>query len=282
MELWYTERQTDNMKISFRIRETLVREKTEFQDLAVVDTLEFGRMLILDNCVMTTVKDEFVYHEMIVHVPLLAHPNPRRVLIIGGGDGGTVREVVKHPEVEKVTMVEIDRRVVENAKKFLPELACELDNPRAEVLFEDGIEYIKNHKDEFDVIILDTTDPIGPAVGLFTAEFYGHCHAALKDGGLVVAQTESPFVLPELIVKVQDNMAQSFPIVQMYLANIPTYPAGLWSFSIGSKGTDPQTPRPLNFDTRYYTTDVHKAAFTLPRFAAELSYKVRKEKGLVK
>ncbi len=270
MEIWYTEKQTENLAISFRLKETLVREQTQFQDLAIVDTLQYGKMLVLDNCVMTTEVDEFVYHEMITHVALHTHPNPKKVLVIGGGDGGAMREIIKHPSVERAVMVEIDGRVIDTCKEHLPSISCALSDPRVEVMVDDGIKFVKEARDEFDVILSDSTDPIGPAVGLFSAEFYRDAFNALKDDGIFVAQSESPFLHPQLIKDVQSRVSSVFPITRLYLASIPTYPSGLWSFTMGSKKYDPATPRPLTFDTKYYTTELHQAAFKLPRFALEL------------
>lgn len=270
MEIWYTEKQTDNLSISFRIKETLVREQTQFQDLAIVDTLQYGRMLVLDNCVMTSETDEFVYHEMITHVALHTHPSPKKVLVIGGGDGGAIREILKHPSVEQAVLVEIDGRVVDHCKTFLPSISCSLDDPRVRVIVGDGIKFIKEAKNEFDVILSDSTDPIGPAVGLFSAEFYRDSADALKDDGIFVAQSESPFLNQQLIKDVQSRLASVFPITRLFLASIPTYPSGLWSFSMGSKKHNPSNPRPLVFDTKYYTTELHQAAFKLPRFALDL------------
>lgn len=274
MELWFTEKQTPNLGITCKIKSTLIAEQTPYQHLAIIDTEQFDRMLVLDGMVQTTIKDEFVYHEMITLVGLNTHPNPRRVLIIGGGDGGTLREVVKHPAVEKATMVEIDRRVVETAIEFLPEISSALQgNPKAEVLIDDGIEYVKNHKNEFDLIIVDSTEPVGPAAGLFSRDFYQSIFEALKEDGLFVAQTESPFVNQDLIRQVFASISDIYPITKLFLASVPTYPSGLWSFTMGSKKYDPENIRPENcpeISTRYYTADLHLAAFKLPRFVQEL------------
>lgn len=273
MELWYTEKQTENHGITSKITRTLHTEKTEFQDLAVLETIQFGRMLTLDGLVMTTIEDEFVYHEMITHVPLNTHANPERVLVIGGGDGGTIREVVKHPQVKQVVLVEIDRRVVEVSREYLPEISCALDNPKVTVLYEDGIKYVREHKNEFDIIVIDSTDPIGPAVGLFSLEFYRHAAEALKDDGIMVAQTESPFFNKELITQVNRDIGSVFPITKLYLAHIPTYPSGTWSFTMGSKKYDPETADLSHwpgYATRYYTPELHRSAFKLPQFVGEL------------
>lgn len=274
MELWYTERGiVPGLGLSVEVSKVLHEEQTDFQHLAIVDTPRFGRMLWLDNIIMTNIKDEFVYHEMISHVALNTHPNPKKVLVIGGGDGGVIREIIKHPSVEKAILVEIDRRVVETSKQYLPEIACGLDDPKVEVLYEDGIKYVENHKNEFDIIITDSTDPIGPAVGLFEGSFYKSCYDALKEDGIFVAQTESPYYDEELIPKVQKDIRSLYPITKLYLAFIPTYPGGCWSFTMGSKKYDPETvdlsAKPT-YTTRYYNHDVHKAAFMLPNFVREL------------
>ena len=274
MDIWFTEKQTPNVGITCKINNTLIVEQTPYQHLAIIDTEQFGRMLVLDGMVQTTIVDEFVYHEMIALVGLNTHPNPRRVLIIGGGDGGTLREVVKHPKVEKATMVEIDARVVEASKLYLPEISSALHgNPRAEVLIEDGIRYVKENKNTFDMIIVDSTEPVGPAVGLFSAEFYQSIFEALKDDGLFVAQTESPFFNADLIRRVYRDIASIYPITKLFLAYVPTYPSGMWSFTMGSKKYDPEAIVEENcpdLQSRYYTPAVHKAAFKLPQFVQNL------------
>ena len=267
MELWFTEKQTPVFGITAKIRETLVTEKTEYQDLAMIDTEEFGRMLVLDGMVMTTIKDEFVYHEMMTHPALFTHPNPKHVLVVGGGDGGVIREVIKHPEVEKAVLVEIDGKVIEYSKKYLPEIAGELDNPRVEVQVNDGYMHIIESKNKYDVIMVDSTEPVGPAAPLFERGFYQGIYEALKDDGIFVAQTDNPWFKADLIQK------EIFPIVRVYGANIPTYPSGLWTFTMGSKTYDPlevdETKIP-ELDTKYYTSRIHKAAFALPKFVEDL------------
>jgi len=273
MELWYTEKQTPNVGITCKTISTLVVEKTNYQELAIIDTVQYGRMLVLDGMVQTTVEDEFVYHEMITHIPLFTHPNPKTVAVIGGGDGGTVREALKHPSVEKVYLVEIDERVVENSKRYLPEISCGLSDPRCEVLFQDGIEFIAQHENSFDVVLVDSTEPIGPATGLFSKDFYSSIYRALKEDGLFVAQTESPFFNAELIRSVYASIKQIFPVTRLYLASIPTYPSGLWSFTIGSKRYDPlevDEEKILEIDTKYYSPEIHKSVFKLPRFVKNL------------
>lgn len=273
MELKFTERQTPNLEITFRLQETLLRQTTAYQELMVVDTLEYGRMLCLDGTVQTTERDEFVYHEMIAHIPLNAHPNPRRVLIVGGGDGGTLREVTRHPEVAEAVQVEIDEGVVEASRRFLPTLAAGFLDPRVQLIIGDGIKHVRDSEGLYDCIIIDSTDPVGPATGLFSADFYRSCHRALAHDGILVAQSESPFLHGELITSIQAGMRESFPLVHLYLAAVPTYPSGLWSFSVASKVHDPRqfnAERAAALKTKYYGPEVHQGAFLLPPFVREL------------
>lgn len=273
MELWFTELQTPNLGITCKTMKTHHTEKTEYQDLALIETAQFGRMLVLDGMVQTTVADEFVYHEMITHVPLFTHKNPRKALVIGGGDGGAIREILKHDSIEKAVLVEIDGKVVETGRKYLPEISCALDSPRAEVQIEDGIKYVNEHKNEFDVIMVDSTEPVGPAVGLFQIDFYRSIYNALKDDGILVAQTESPFFNRDLIRKVFKDIKSLFPVTRLYTCAIPTYPSGYWSFTMGSKKYDPletDVSAIPDIGTRYYCADVHRAAFALPVFVKQL------------
>ncbi|MCL6477144.1 MAG: polyamine aminopropyltransferase [Peptococcaceae bacterium] len=273
MNQWVTEYQTPNLSIGCRVSKTLYYEKTPFQEVMVVDTVQFGRMLLLDDVIQTTVADEFVYHEMIAHVGLNTLPEPRRVLVIGGGDGGSVREVLKHKSVEKVTLVEIDGKVIEAAKKFLPEISCSLEDPRAEVIVDDGIKHVKENKNKYDMIIVDSTDPVGPAEGLFGAAFYQDVYDALTEDGLFVAQTESPFFNRDLIPRIIGDVRSIFPVTRLFLANVPTYPGGLWTFTMGSKRHDPLAVNAGSIpamETRYYSPEIHRACFVLPPFVKEL------------
>ncbi|MHB1628769.1 MAG: polyamine aminopropyltransferase [Bacilli bacterium] len=275
MDLWFTEKQTPDFGITAKITHTLHTERTEFQDLALIETAEWGRMLVLDGCVMTTLRDEFVYHEMIAHVALSAHPKPEKILVVGGGDGGVMREIIKHHTVKKAVLAEIDGRVIELSKQYLPEIAVALTDPRVDVRVIDGIAHVNGEEAEYDVIIVDSTDPIGPAVGLFAKEFYQGISRALKPDGIFVAQSESPFLHGDLIRRVQSDVADIFPLTRLYLAAIPTYPSGLWSFTVGSKVYDPAAiadrERTNGLQTRYYTPELHAAAFQLPRFVRELA-----------
>jgi len=273
MDMWLKEGQVSDAAMTYKIKETLVRKTTDYQDLAIVDTYAFGRMLILDGIVQTTIKDEFVYHEMISHIPLYTHPNPKKVLVVGGGDGGAIREILKHPTVEQVVLCEIDGAVIEECRKYLPEISCELDNPRCEIFVGDGIKYVHEHKNEYDIIIVDSTDPFGAAEGLFGGSFYKEIYDCLTEDGIFIAQTETPFYLPEVVKKVFNDAKGIFPITKLFMAAIPTYPGGYWSFTIGSKKHDPEEPklnRPYSFDTKYYTPRLHKACFVLPKYIENL------------
>ncbi len=277
MDLWYTEKHSDNVGITMKTAKTLFSGKSEFQQLDIVETLEFGKMMLLDGLVMVTERDEFIYHDMITHPALFTHPAPRKVLVIGGGDGGSIREIMKHPEVELAILCEIDGLVIDKSIELLPSMACEIDgsNPRVKLHVNDGLAYIRGHQNEFDVILVDSTDPIGPAVGLFEEDFYRLVFSALKDDGIMIAQSESPFYHAEIQKKMYQNLRAVFPIVEMYQAFIPTYPSGFWSFAFASKRYHPlndfdhDRAAKRDFHTRYYNEDLHRGAFMLPTFARE-------------
>ena len=277
MDLWYTEKHSDNVGITMKVARTLFSGKSEFQQLDILETLEYGKMMLLDGLVMVTERDEFVYHDMITHPALFTHPDPRNVLVIGGGDGGSIREIVRHPQVELAVLCEIDGLVIEKSIEFLPSMACEIggNNPRVKLHVDDGLAYIRDHQNAFDIILVDSTDPIGPAVGLFEKDFYQLVFAALKDDGIMVAQSESPFYHADIQKNMYANLRAVFPLVEMYQAFIPTYPSGLWSFAFASKKYHPvrdfdrQRAAGRDFHTRYYNEDLHLGAFMLPTFARD-------------
>jgi spermidine synthase len=271
--LWFTEKQTDHFGITLKITKTLHTEQTPFQKLDMVETAEFGNMLLLDDMVMTSQVDEFVYHEMVAHPVLNTHPNPKHVLVVGGGDGGVIREIMKHDKVEKAVLVDIDGKVIEYSKKYLPEIACELENPRVEVKVDDGFMHIIQSKDLYDVIMVDSTEPVGPAAPLFERGFYQGIFEALKEDGIFVAQTDNPWFKADLIQKVNKDVSEIFPITRTYIANIPTYPSGLWTFTLGSKKYDPLQVKESeikDLPTKYYSPELHHAAFKLPKFVKAL------------
>lgn len=273
MDMWLKEGQIEDAAMTYKIKETLITKKTEYQDLAILDTYAFGRMLVLDGIVQTTIKDEYVYHEMISHIPLFTHPNPKKVLVVGGGDGGAIREVLKHPSVEKAVLCEIDGDVVKECKRFLPEISCALTDARCEVFIGDGINYVHEHKNEFDVIIVDSTDPFGAAEGLFGGSFYKEIFECLTEDGIFIAQTETPFYLPDVVKRVFNDAKFVFPVTKLFMAGIPTYPSGFWSFTVGSKKFDPETvdlSNTIDIETKYYTKKLHKACFVLPKFVEDI------------
>lgn len=280
--IWFTER-NDYIALSLRHKgDPLFREKSDFQRVEIYDTYQFGKLLTCDGMIMCAEQDEHVYHEMISHVPMFTHPNPKRALVIGGGDGGTVRELLKHDSLEEVVMVEIDSVVVEASKKHLPTLASAFDHPKLNLLIDDGIKYVENGKDEsFDIILIDSTDPVGPAVGLFTAEFYQQVYRLLTPNGIMVAQSESPRFNIETFKTIYKEYKKVFgrDKVHAYLAFIPTYPTGMWSFSFCSKGnlhpvTDIRKDAAADFAIKqklnYYNEEIHRAAFVLPRFVSSM------------
>lgn len=250
-------------------------EKSEFQEVAIFETEDYGRMLVLDGAIQTTERDEFIYHEMIVHVPMCAHPNPRRVLVIGGGDGGCVREVLRYPEAESVTLVEIDEMVMDCCRRFLPTIGGKLDDPRVEVRIENGEKFVQKYKQVFDVVIVDSTDPVNIASPLTRAPFIRAAKKALAPGGLYACQSQGPVFEARGMRRIARTLQKVFPGAAHYLANVPTYPGGVWSFALAAKSGKkpaeiPPRPLPKGTKTRYYTADVHRAAFQLPRFVEEI------------
>ncbi|MGI6029989.1 MAG: polyamine aminopropyltransferase [Eubacteriales bacterium] len=278
MELWFSERHTPNVKLSVKIDRQLYSAQSDFQRIDIFESPEFGRFLTLDGYMMLTEKDEFIYHEMIVHVPMAVNPAIQRVLVIGAGDGGAIRELTRYESIRHIDMVEIDPMVVEACRQWLPRTACRLDDPRVTIHYEDGLKFIRTCEGEYDLIIVDSTDPFGPGEGLFTKEFYGSCYRALTDEGILVNQHESPFYPEDAIAmqRAHKRIVQSFPISRVYQAHIPTYPSGHWLFGFASKKFHPvrdlrATPwKKLGIETRYYNTNLHRGAFALPNYVQTL------------
>lgn len=265
-ELWFTENDRSNLKISYRINEVVFTESSPFQHIMILDSYDFGRMLILDGVVQTTEYDGFVYNEMIAHVPIYFHSNPQKVLIIGGGDCGVVREVSKYSAIEQIDMVEIDELVTKVCKKYLKEVSGDLDDPRINYIFEDGYTYVNNHKNFYDVIIIDSSDPIGPAEQLFGLDFYKKIYTALKDDGIMVCQSESPIFYFDVLEQTFEHVSKLFPITKLYTATIPTYPGGLWSFTLGSKKHQDLVLKLDDKNTKYINSDILKTCFILPQW----------------
>jgi spermidine synthase len=277
LDLWFHDsiEFAHGCKMSIKIKDVLCHYRSRFQEIAIFDTDRLGRMLVLDNITMLTEFDEFAYHEMIAHVPLLVHPNPSKILVIGGGDGGTVREILKHRRVEQVRVCEIDEEVVKACRKFLPSLAACFDDPRVEILYEDGARYVQGHQNTFDIIIVDSTDPVGPGQILFQRKFYEDMKKALSEDGIAVTQCESMFFHQDVIRSVSRFVRDLYPKSGYYYTLVPVYPSGVIGFFFCSLKYDPlgdlseERVKSLK-DLKYYTPAVHKASFTLPRFGAEL------------
>lgn len=278
MELWYTEKHTDNVKFSIKIDKALYSEETEFQRIDILESKEFGRIFTLDGLMMVTEKDEFIYHDMIVHVPMATNLNIKKVLVIGAGDGGTIRELTRYSSIEKIDMVEIDKRVVDVCKEYLKQTACKLNDERVNIFYEDGLKFVRNKENEYDLIIVDSTDPFGPGEGLFTKEFYGNCYKALTEEGILVNQHESPYYdyYAKSMQDAHEKIYGLFKIHKVYQAHIPTYPSGHWLFGFASKTFDPIKDakvdewNALGLKTKYYNTDIHVGSFMLPTFVKEM------------
>lgn len=278
MELWFTEKHTPHVNFSIKVDKQLYSGQSEFQRIDVFESREFGRILALDGYLMLTEKDEFIYHEMITHVPMAVIPDAKKILIIGGGDGGTAREILRYKSVESIDLVDIDEEVAEVCKKYIPQTADSLNDPRVNCYFEDGLKYIRHHENEYDLIIVDSTDPFGPGEGLFTKEFYGNCFKALKETGIMVNQHESPFYPADAYAmqRAHKRIFDSFPISRIYQAHIPTYPSGHWLFGFASKihhpilGANWRKWKALNIKTRYYNPKLHVGSFALPNYVEEI------------
>lgn len=270
---WITDQGATEVTAAFRVTRKVHEERTPYQHLEIYESPLFGRMLVLDGAVQTTEGDEFVYHEMLAHPALCTHPAPRRVLIIGGGDGGLLEEVLKHP-VEQATMVEIDEAVIRAGREYLPAICGRaFEDPRTALVIGDGIAYVDEAGGRFDVVVVDSTDPAGPATGLFAEGFYARVAQRLAPGGLVVVQSGSAVYQQELIRMVRRHLRPSFPVIRTFVATVMAYPGVLWSFTMGSLAPDPVRAqdadiarRIAGLELKYYTASRHFAAFDLPPY----------------
>lgn len=280
MPIQYNEFYNGRTGLTVGVNRLLFSRRSEYQLVEVYETDTWGNLMTIDGMVMLSEKDEFVYHEMLSHVGLFTHPEPERVLIIGGGDGGTAREVMKHPSVQTVDLVEIDRTVVEASKQFLPDVG-DFDNPKLNVIIEDGISFVSKVKKTYDVIIIDGSDPVGPAEGLFEKSFYEYCYKALTDKGVLTTQTESPWIpsYHSSMQTVYKSISELFTFASTYLVYIPLYPSGMWSMMCGSKEHHPLDEIVLErvkkdsiqlTGLKYYNPDIHRSCFALPNFVAEI------------
>lgn len=282
MEMWFSEYHTPNVRNSLRVDRQLYSKQSEYQRIDIFETPEFGRVLTLDGNVMLTERDEFIYNEMITHVPMAVHPGIRNILVIGAGDGGVVTELTRYDRVENIDLVEMDPMVVEACRAFLPGNASRLDDRRVHIYFENALKFIRRRADTYDLIIVDSTDPFGPSEVYFTKEFYGNCYNALKEDGIMVNQQGSPFFKhdAEEMQRSHKRIVSTFPISRVYQAHIPTYAAGYWCFGFASKkyhptdNLDVEAWKSLNLRTKYYTPKLHVGAFALPAFLEELLMEV--------
>ena len=278
MALWFTEQHTDDVRFSIHIKEQLYSGKSYYQQIEVFDSYEFGRVLVLDGYIMLTDKDEYIYHEMMVHVPMACNPDIRRVLVIGAGDGGTGRELCRYDSITQIDMVEIDEQVVKVCKEYLPQTACRLEDPRVHIYYEDGLKFVRRVEDTYDLIIVDSTDPFGPGEGLFTKEFYGNCFTALREHGILTNQHESTYYdsYTSMVSRTHRRMRSVFPVAMVYQAHIPTYPSGHWLFGFASKNIHPvydfkpEIWEQLGLETKYYNTQLHTGCFALPNTVREV------------
>lgn len=278
MGLWFNERNTDTCNLSIKIKDAVHSETSPFQKINFYKSYDFGTFFTLDDAIMVNEKDEFIYHDMIVHVPMAVNPNIRKVLVIGGGDGGTVRELTRYKNIELIHMVEIDERVVRLCQKYLPLTSSKLEDERVSLFFEDGTGFVKDKENFYDLILVDSTDPIGPGEGLFTLDFYKNCHKALNENGILVNQHESPYFdeYREEMIKAHRKLKQIFSICKVYQFHMPTYSSGHWLFGFASKTLDPikdhkeKEWEKLGLHTKYYNSEIHKGAFMLPTYVKEL------------
>lgn len=250
----------------FKAKRILYSEKSTYQKIDVIENEFFGKVLFLDDLLQTTEKDEFFYHEMLTHPALVTHPCPEDILIIGGGDGGALKEVLRYP-VKKVILVEIDEKVIEASKKFFPEMSNSFEDKRVEIVISNGADYVINTQEKFDIIIIDSSDPVGPSKSLFKKDFFLSLKKRIKDEGIIIAQAGSAFYHLEKIKELNNFLKEIFSVVNFYISPVPTYPAGLWSFVFLSEKINPFNIKrnPPKF-LKYFNLDVHRASFSLPNF----------------
>ena len=278
MEFWFSEFHTGNVKLSVRVNKQLFAGESEYQRIDVFESPEFGKFVALDGEIVFSDADEFVYDEMVTHVPMAVHPCVRNVLIIGGGDGGVAKELIRYPDIETIDVVEVDKMFVDVCREIFPEVAAGLTDPRVSIHYEDGLRFLRNKRNQYDLIINDSTDPFGHTEGLFTKEFYGSCYNALREDGIMVYQHGSPFYDEDeqACRDMHRKVYRSFPISRVYQAHIPTCPSGYWLFGFASKKYHPLTDlkaeewNKRKMKTWYYTTNLHMGAFMLPKYVEDL------------
>ena len=278
MEIWFSENHSPHVRFDIRVERQLYSAESEYQRIDVFASPEFGKFLTLDGSVIFSEQDCFIYNEMVVHVPMSVHRSAKDILVIGAGDGGVVRELTRYDRVERIDLVEMDPQGIEACRAYLPGNACRMDDRRVHIYYENALKFIRKCEDEYDLIIVDSSDPFGPSEGLFTREFYGNCYNALRDDGIMVNQQGSPFYAEDATAMQRSHkrIASTFPISKVYQAHIPTFAAGYWLFGFASKkyhpinDMDSDAWNALNMRTRYYTTRLHVGAFYLPAFLEEM------------
>ena len=278
MEMWFHDEHTDNVKLAIRVDYQVFSAQSEIQRIDVLESKEFGKILVVDGDLMLTEKDEFIYHEMISHVPMAVHPQVEKILVIGGGDGGVVRELAKYDTVEQIDVVEADPLLVEVCRKYFPQMACSLNDPRVHIYHEDGLRFIRSKSDAYDLIIIDSPNPFGAGEGLFTKEYYRNRFNALHEEGNMINQHESPFYKEEAFQcqRMHKRIIESFPISRIYQAHIPSYPSGHWLFGFASKRYHPIHDmdgiqwKLRGIQTKYYLPRLHEGVFALPAYVEEL------------
>jgi len=277
---WFHERGAlwPGQAMSIKVKEVLYHGRSKFQDVLVFSSTDHGNVLVLDGVIQVTERDEFAYQEMMAHIPLFAHPNPEKVLVIGGGDGGILREIAKHPGVKEIYICELDADVIKYSKQYLPTLAMGYDDPRVTLKIMDGAKFMEENQDNFDVIITDSSDPIGPASVLFETPFYDAMHKSLRGGGIICTQGENFWLHLDIIKPLMDSIKQIYTTVEYAYTTIPTYPSGQIGFIIAGKNRD-SCAKPVRLPTeeqtetlRYYSPEIHEASFVLPAFAKKAIY----------
>ncbi len=279
-EIWFSEYHSPNLKLDIRIKEELCTISSEFQTIDIFDSYEYGRILALDGCVILTERDQFIYHEMISHVPMVIHPNIKNVLLIGAGNGGTLTELLRHSSVESIDLIELDKNILNAVKTYFPNTSKSFSSDKVNVHIMDALQFVRHVHEQYDLIIVDATDPYGASEGLFTKEFYGNCYDALRNDGILINQHESVFSsqLYENTDKPFAKTRDLFPINRLYQVHIPTFPAGQWFFGFVSKKYDPIAnldysrveEKMAGISTQYYSYDIHRASFSLPEYAKKV------------
>jgi spermidine synthase len=294
-EFWLVESEADSLKIFYKIKDILFCRQSNFQHVMILDSYDFGKMLVLDGIVQTTSADGFIYNEMITHIPMNIHPDPKRVLIIGGGDCGVAKEVARYSEVKQIDMVEIDEMVVKACLEHLPEISGNLRDPKVNFIFEDGLKYVQDFRRQYaqdindrknekglyneiennhdgienglyDIVIVDSSDPVGPATSLFKPDFYKMLYNIVKDDGLMACQSESPIFHAKTMKHIYDKLYAIFPITRLYTTVVPTYPGGMWSFILASKKYGHVNPSKFDKETVFVNKEILANCFAIPEF----------------